>query len=693
MVGKKRQDSPSKSEALTKALEKKAKVVQNIERIRQSIREKTISFNPIELECRLDILTSYIDQAMKLQSEVDNLDPNNDDRAELENICVITKSLFLSILAKTRKSSVPETSFSVQSHQSRLPNMKLPKFSGKYSDYRNFMSLFENLVHNDPMLTDIEKFNHLISCLSEEALGTVKAFQISEENYPKALASLKKVYDNECLIFFDNISKLFDLSEITKPSASALRSMIDTVSAIYDSLLSIGDDKKITNAILIHLVMSKVDPVTKSKWEEQLDFEKLPLWPDCEAALNKRYQHIAADESSSSRPRFNKNKTDNSTNKNNKTSLNCTKSRQSTDKFLFCKSNQHIVVNCPSFAAEPVLQRFDFIKSVPACINCLKKGHTVARCSAPKCRICCGSHNALLHRYTTSDNSNASNSNFEQQSTSNASVNYSSSDDRIILATAVVKVRNSSGNFILARALLDSGSQPNLITEELAQLLRLKREGGRLNLNGICETNSYSKSCVNLPVTSRVNSTQFTSKFWVLSSITNLQPDHSISTTSLEIPKNIELADPCFHKPQKIDLLIGAEIFFDLISVGQIKSGPSLPILQKTSLGWIVTGKYNQSKGSNANNKVFHINSSIENESNIDSIVKKFWELEEIPKESTKIYSEEQQECEEIFRNSVRRLSSGRFEVSLPFKSDTKLLGSSFETAKRRFLSLERKLS
>ena len=150
---------------------------------------------------------------------------------------------------------------------------------------KNFLSLFENLVHNDPTLTDIEKFIHWISCLSESALGTVKAFQISEENYPKALASLKKVYDNKCLIFFDNIAKLFDLPEIMKPSAVALRSMIDTVSAIYDSLLSIGDDKKITNAILIHLMMSKVDPITKSKWEEQLEFEKLPLLSD--AALNR----------------------------------------------------------------------------------------------------------------------------------------------------------------------------------------------------------------------------------------------------------------------------------------------------------------------------------------------------------------------------------------------------------------------
>lgn len=74
--------------------------------------------------------------------------------------------------------------------------MKLPKFSGNYSDYKNFISLFENLVDNDPTLTDIEKFNHLLSCLSDKALGTVKSYQITEQNYPKAMASSKKVYDN-----------------------------------------------------------------------------------------------------------------------------------------------------------------------------------------------------------------------------------------------------------------------------------------------------------------------------------------------------------------------------------------------------------------------------------------------------------------------------------------------------------------
>ena len=60
------------------------------------------------------------------------------------------------------------------------------------------------------------------------------------------------------------MTKLFDLPEMSKPSASTLRGMIHMVSAIYDLLLSIGNDKKISNALLIHLVMSKVDPKSLS---------------------------------------------------------------------------------------------------------------------------------------------------------------------------------------------------------------------------------------------------------------------------------------------------------------------------------------------------------------------------------------------------------------------------------------------
>ena len=117
------------------------------------------------------------------------------------------------------------------------------------------------------------------------------------------------------------------------------------------------------------------------------------------------------------------------------------------------------------------------------------------RCPSSKCRICNGSHDTLLHRWTTNSN-NASINYSEQPSTSHASVNHSASDERIVLTTALVRLRSSSGQLIPARALLDSSYQSNLITEELPQLLRLKKEGARFNLNGISETNSLFKLTV-----------------------------------------------------------------------------------------------------------------------------------------------------------------------------------------------------
>ena len=67
-----------------------------------------------------------------------------------------------------------------------------------------------------------------------------------------------------------------------------------------------------------------------------------------------------------------------------------------------------------------------------------------------------------------------------------------------------------------------------------------------------------------------------------MNSIIHKQPSVAIDKDSLGIPSNIVLADPEFNRPQKIDLLIGAESFFELLSVGQIKLGPSSPIIQKT---------------------------------------------------------------------------------------------------------------
>ncbi|XP_053968655.1 uncharacterized protein LOC128870082 [Anastrepha ludens] len=632
--------SPSKEIMELKSLKRQRTVAKNsIVRIKTGLLDKTMSLDPIELECRLDILNSHSDKLMKCQSKIEEIDEEDIARGELEDLIVETKSVIKSILARN-KSSIAESSF-VAPHSSRLPKMSLPKFKGEYSEFKNFMSLFESLVHNDPTIPDIEKFNHLVNCLSGEALGT--------------------------------------------PSALSLRTMIDTVSAVYDSLLSLGDEKNITNAIIIHLVMSKVDTVTRSKWEEQLDYDKLPLWRECEAALNKRYQHLSADEASTSRLK------PSSSHSIQKPHLHAgrTKAALVTSNIKqpvcpHCKSNDHSIPACPTFKTLSAQQRFEFAKSVPLCINCLRKGHSVSKCKADRCRVCNRSHHTLLHQYPVSF------ATAPQLSTSHA-MHTTSTPDRVMLATAVVNVKGSSGEYLAARALLDSGSQVNFMTEDLAQKLRIRRESTTLNIIGIGNATKKVRTKLNTFVKSRVNNDEFSAQFWIMRSISASHPDRNVNINGWKIPKNISLADPEFYKAQKVDLLLGAETFFELLAVGQIKASSNHPTLQKTLLGWVVSGKYasNQRPPPTVSSTLCHTEQDL---ANIDSIVQRFWAMEEIPSgaSSTK-FTPEQIECEKFFVKTTKVLPSGRLQVRLPFKDDRKLLGNSYETASRRFQALERK--
>ncbi|KAJ8944077.1 hypothetical protein NQ318_005987 [Aromia moschata] len=162
-------------------------------------------------------------------------------------------------------------------------------------------------------------------------------------------------------------------------------------------------------------------------------------------------------------------------------------------------------------------------------------------------------------------------------------------------------------------------------------------------------------------------------------------PEVRIDASRIATPHHINLADPTFYKPDRIDILLGSDLFWELICVGQISLGPNNPILQKTKLGWVVSGPI----GIKTNSVVCKFAQTAEAESDIQKCLSKFWEIEEIQLKPTK--SADEIACEEHFTANTKRDKDGRFIVSLPLKDSVQKLGDSFETAKTRFLSLERK--
>ena len=112
----------------------------------------------------------------------------------------------------------------------------------------------------------------------------------------------------------------------------------------------------------------------------------------------------------------------------------------------------------------------------------------------------------------------------------------------VLLETAHFKVKDCKGNFQTCRALLDCGSQSNLITDSLVRL-GLEQTRNQVPITGINNTTSVTNYNVNLEIITMNN--DYTSKMTclVLPRITKKMPVTDIDISTWKFPFDIVLAD------------------------------------------------------------------------------------------------------------------------------------------------------
>ncbi|KYN30235.1 hypothetical protein ALC57_00303 [Trachymyrmex cornetzi] len=168
----------------------------------------------------------------------------------------------------------------------------------------------------------------------------------------------------------------------------------------------------------------------------------------------------------------------------------------------------------------------------------------------------------------------------------------------------------------------------------------------------------------------------------VLPTITERLPQVKLNKENIKLPDDARIADPSFNKPGKIDLLIGAGLFWKLLCVGQIQGGRGNPTWQKTLLGWVIGGEMVHANPNKASTSLITTNQALQEQ------IERFWKQEDI--QEPRLLSKQEGYCEEHFINTYSRESDGRFIVSLP-KDSQIALGDSRETAMKRLLALERR--
>nr|CAH7731762.1 unnamed protein product [Callosobruchus chinensis] len=235
--------------------------------------------------------------------------------------------------------------------------------------------------------------------------------------------------------------------------------------------------------------------------------------------------------------------------------------------------------------------------------------------------------------------------------------------NQVLLSTIVCQIADYAGGLHTCRALLDSGAQSNLITEGFCSKLNIPLNSTKLSIIGINQTKSNLTKKCEFTISSNFNDFSCKISCLVVPTITLSVPSQHFNISHWSIPDNLNLADPGFECPREVDLLLGANIFWDLLLDGKISLGKNMPTLRNTRFGWILTGTIPLSN-----------NLSLCNFAKVnvpeDEQLTKFWELENVKHEHP-LMSKEDMICESLFKKDTFRQLAEDNSEQFPLASKT----------------------
>lgn len=515
-----------------------------------------------------------------------------------------------------------------------------------------------------------------------------------------------------------------------------IKEMIDTCDQELRALQRFECNTETWSPLIAVYMLRKLDRDTRREWEMTRNLNSQPALPELKSFLSRRILAIrnfkTNDHSAQERYRNDFNHTFNKRNSNQQQQDIYTKRRKNDqdqrnnlrkiNPFVLnkpdiscpcCTSTNHRLWDCLKFEEMDHLERTKNVEKWKICVSCLSKRHSLDMCSWRGCKYCAGArhHRMLCPKYPVMNMTNhvrktkrSSKNSFGQVMNIRTSiplpqekgVGYPSSeeDDDIlpIIGTARFRLRQGiNDNTGQIRAICDSGSQLNLITEDCIQRWRLKRSISTKQISGVgisapivsnghidCFMLHPKKSIEVIPI-----------RFIVVSKISCQNPCQAFECPISNQLESDELADLTFATPGHIDALIGIDAWTSILRQGIIKSycKKGRFVAQDTELGWVIAGSVKVERLTQGiTPHAFHI---INNDLKLDQLLERFWLIEETDDIIRRSYEEER--AEQIFTNTHKRDENGRYIVAIPLKENCMRLGTSKQTALKRFIALESK--
>ena len=313
-------------------------------------------------------------------------------------------------------------------------------------------------------------------------------------------------------------------------------------------------------------------------------------------------------------------------------------------RFMTCpqcneKCHTHIS-KCPEFLELDVESRYDKVRELNVCFSCLSQGHRISTCkSTAGCRVCKKrNHHTLLHRETTTPGAAGAvleedyivaagavvvaESRPDPDATNNqdgATANESGAAEAVFnkrtgpvrladyalpasqaakgsvvyLCTIQVPILNAYGGTTMLRAMLDTGSQVDIISKSAADKLGWEvAEHKKVSIRGVgsgVPRNTHGVTTVQILLP---GGKKYKLTCHVIDGLMGELATIRLPPSVLKKFDGYTLADPHFYSASQVDIIIGMAHYHDFVLTERV------PIdhmwLVHTVMGWAVTGKLNK---------------------------------------------------------------------------------------------------
>ena len=585
----------------------------------------------------------------------------------------------------------------------KLPKLTLRKFSGDPTAWIPFWDSYESAIHQNPDLSDIDKFNYLQSLVEHSAAEAIAGLTLSSSNYAEAITVLKKRFGNKQQLINKHMEALLSLPAVTSVyELRNLRQLYDKVESHVRSLKSIRIAASSYGNLLASILMKKIPSdlcliVSRETVEDNWDLDSLLKVLEKEIEARER-----AATNTSAQPRKPVRDYSTAAALLSDTSPLC----------AFC-DQPHYSTHCRVVTDHE--KRKQLLLKGGRCFICLKKGHLSRDCRSSRgCYNCGGRHHSSICKSQRSGPRNAQNTTPtsteqpqnvrpqmqpQQHQTQSAPVlsMYVDVKTPVLLQTARASVfqPNRPSLTTIVRIILDSGSQRSYVTEMVRKNLALHTEQAETIVMKTFGCHEKVQICdvVKLAIKTATG-TDLVLPFLVVPSICEPIAGQPITLARDTYPHlfGLNLADDSGRSESlAISILIGADHYWKL-ATGRVRRGKTGPTAIETVLGWVLSGPVpGITCGETSTNLISAHALKLEtsvlqcHDCDLDQGLKKFWDLETLGIKEGEMPAYSQ------FIEGIT-FQDGRYCVQLPWKNPHPPLPDNFKLSQRRLCGLLRRL-